>query len=102
MKALLDAGADVDAKEAYAGTSQHSFQSRLESPDGLSSFKIPTVFVAEWRRLNEFSDFLNPGADFRGCTALHYAVLVDDLQLVKMLLSAGRLIYINPTFTLTI
>ncbi|KAF7256536.1 hypothetical protein EG68_06391 [Paragonimus skrjabini miyazakii] len=43
----------------------------------------------EWRRLTQFSDFLNPAADFRGCTALHYAVLVNDLKLVELLIEKG-------------
>uniref|UniRef100_A0A5K3EFZ8 ANK_REP_REGION domain-containing protein n=1 Tax=Mesocestoides corti TaxID=53468 RepID=A0A5K3EFZ8_MESCO len=77
VKALLAAGAEVDARENYAGTSGFSFHGRTTSPD------------VEWRRLTEFSDYLNPSADFRGCTALHYAVLADDVELVRLLLAAG-------------
>ena len=40
-------------------------------------------------RESEFSDELNLRANFRGCTALHYAVLADDPAVVNMLLEAG-------------
>ncbi|KAH9587484.1 hypothetical protein MS3_00005206 [Schistosoma haematobium] len=43
----------------------------------------------EWIRLTQFSDFLNPSADFRGCSALHYAVLINDSKLVRLLLEFG-------------
>jgi len=36
-----------------------------------------------------FSDRLNNRANFRGCTALHYAVLVDAPDVVEVLLKAG-------------
>uniref|UniRef100_A0A0X3NL63 Uncharacterized protein n=1 Tax=Schistocephalus solidus TaxID=70667 RepID=A0A0X3NL63_SCHSO len=78
VKCLLSAGAAIDAVDEYPGSYQVSMKSR----------KNPVE--AEWCRLTEFSDYLNPHADFRGCTALHYAVLVDDKELVKILLAAGR------------
>lgn len=81
VKCLLSAGAAIDAVDEYPGSYQVSMKSR----------KNPVE--AEWCRLTEFSDYLNPHADFRGCTALHYAVLVDDKELVKILLAAGA----NPT-----
>ncbi|MBN3304214.1 CLPB protein, partial [Amia calva] len=40
-------------------------------------------------REDEFSNRLNSRASFRGCTALHYAVLADDLRSVRKLLEAG-------------
>ena len=41
-------------------------------------------------REDEFSDNLNNRATFKGCTALHYSVLMDDLSITKMLLEAGE------------
>ncbi|CAH8541362.1 unnamed protein product [Heterobilharzia americana] len=43
----------------------------------------------EWMRITQFSDFLNPSADFRGCSALHYAVLINDCRIVALLLEKG-------------
>jgi len=41
-------------------------------------------------REDEFNNRLNVRASFRGCTALHYAVLADDYLSVRMLLEAGE------------
>ena len=43
-------------------------------------------------REEEFSDRLNRQATFQGCTALHYAVLIDEDSIVKALLEAGNYI----------
>ena len=40
-------------------------------------------------REEEFSDNLNLRANFRGCTPLHYAVLADDRDIVRLLLDSG-------------
>ncbi|KTF77911.1 hypothetical protein cypCar_00039775, partial [Cyprinus carpio] len=39
-------------------------------------------------REDEFSNRLSSRASFRGCSALHYAALTDDLRTVRMLLDA--------------
>ncbi len=41
-------------------------------------------------REEEFSGRLSNRASFRGCTALHYAVLSNDEMSVKILLQAGK------------
>ena len=50
---------------------------------------LKTEFIFSLHRESEFSDELNLRANFRGCTALHYAVLADDPAIVNMLLEAG-------------
>ena len=40
-------------------------------------------------REEEFNSNLNLRANFRGCTALHYAALADDSQSIKILLESG-------------
>jgi ATP-dependent Clp protease ATP-binding subunit ClpB len=40
-------------------------------------------------REHEFSDALSNRMSFRGFAALHYAVLIDDVHVVKALLEAG-------------
>lgn len=47
----------------------------------------PAVLVT---REDDFSNRLNIRANFKGCTALHYAVLADDYLTVKLLLDAGE------------
>jgi ATP-dependent Clp protease ATP-binding subunit ClpB len=42
-----------------------------------------------YEREDEFSDKLNSRATFKGFTALHYAVLTDNLELIKLLLDHG-------------
>lgn len=41
-------------------------------------------------REDEFSDRLNTRSSFKGCTALHYAVLAENENIVKLLLEAGE------------
>jgi ATP-dependent Clp protease ATP-binding subunit ClpB len=41
------------------------------------------------RREHEFSDVLNNRASFGGFTALHYAVIIEDIDVVKALLEGG-------------
>jgi len=51
-------------------------------------------FVAvQIEREDEFSDRLSSRINFKGCTALHYAVLSDDIDTMKLLLKAGA----NPS-----
>lgn len=44
-------------------------------------------------RDEEFSTILNNKATFRGFTALHYAAIANNFEIVKLLLSYGA----NPT-----
>lgn len=46
----------------------------------------PAVLVT---REDDFNNRLNIRANFKGCTALHYAVLADDYVTVKLLLDGG-------------
>lgn len=46
-------------------------------------------------REDDFSDRLNNRASFRGCTALHYAVLSNDINIVRILLEAGMVLFIS-------
>ena len=42
-----------------------------------------------FEREEEFSEKLNIRSTFKGFTALHYATLTDNFELIKMLLMAG-------------
>lgn len=46
-------------------------------------------------RNSEFSPRLNVNVNSRGCTALHYAALMDNENIIKLLLDAGRLRYVE-------
>ncbi|KAF6775321.1 hypothetical protein AHF37_05110 [Paragonimus kellicotti] len=76
-KLLLNSGANPNDVDHFPGSLKLARERNIYYGD------------VEWRRLTQFSDFLNPAADFRGCTALHYAVLVNDLKLVELLLEKG-------------
>lgn len=47
------------------------------------------MFIVLFEREDEFSDRLNSRATFRGFTSLHYAVLSDNVELIKLLLDYG-------------
>ena len=53
----------------------------------LYTLRIISVLIT---REDEFSDRLNTRASFKGCTSLHYAVLVDDLEMVQLLIDSGK------------
>ncbi|GJQ81472.1 hypothetical protein Trydic_g14628 [Trypoxylus dichotomus] len=76
-KILLEAGADPNLGDQYANASRVASQLGLHSLEVLMS------------RDEEFSSQLNNRATFLGFTALHYAVLTDNLDIVKLLLKAG-------------
>lgn len=46
-------------------------------------------FTVFYVRDEEFCNQLNNRASFLGCTALHYAALTDNHEIVKILLEAG-------------
>ncbi|XP_053363390.1 caseinolytic peptidase B protein homolog isoform X1 [Clarias gariepinus] len=77
VKVLLESGADPNLGDDFSnvyGTAKDK---------GIHSLEILVT------REDEFSSRLSTRASFRGCTPLHYAVLVDDLRTVRMLLDAG-------------
>lgn len=47
------------------------------------------MLIVLLRREEEFSDRLNNRATFQGFTALHYAVLADNVEIVRVLLEGG-------------
>lgn len=49
---------------------------------------IVLVFVVQLEREDEFSDRLSLRTNFKGCTALHYAVLANCVESVRALLEA--------------
>lgn len=51
------------------------------------SFNSAVVLMV---REEEFNDRLSQRANFKGCTPLHYAVLMEDFTIVKLLLDAGN------------
>jgi len=54
------------------------------------SFVLCSCVVVDIDRDQEFSSRLNNRSNFRGCTSLHYAVLLDSEVIVQMLLDAGQ------------
>nr|CAD7567664.1 unnamed protein product [Timema californicum] len=77
LKTLIEAGANVDLGDDFINVYRTSIEKGLHSID---------VLV---KREDEFSDRLNNRATFQGFTALHYAVLADHIEVVKVLLEKG-------------
>ena len=74
---LLRAGAAVDAEEEFMNVYTTAREKRKHSLE------------VQIGREDEFSDRLSPRANFRGCTALHYAALADNVGVINTLLEAG-------------
>lgn len=77
VKVLLEAGADLNLGDDFSSVYETAREKGVHSLEVLVS------------REDEFSNRLSSRASFRGCSALHYAALADDLRSVRMLLDAG-------------
>uniref|UniRef100_A0A8B9STQ9 Clp ATPase C-terminal domain-containing protein n=1 Tax=Anas platyrhynchos TaxID=8839 RepID=A0A8B9STQ9_ANAPL len=77
VKILLAANADPNLGDEFNSV----YETAKEK--GLHSLEVLVT------REDEFNNRLNVRASFRGCTALHYAVLADDYLTVKLLLDGG-------------
>ncbi|XP_073517282.1 mitochondrial disaggregase isoform X2 [Phyllobates terribilis] len=77
VQSLLRAGADPNLGDDFSSVYQVAKEKDLHSLQVLVT------------REDEFSNRLNNRASFRGCTALHYATLMDDYGTVLTLLEAG-------------
>ena len=83
LRFLLENGADPDLTDEFANIYQTAREKNIDSLQ---------VMVT---REDEFNSNLYLRANFRGCTALHYAALADDVESVKILLEFGA----NPLKT---
>ncbi|XP_069615597.1 mitochondrial disaggregase isoform X1 [Ranitomeya imitator] len=77
VKSLLCAGADPNLGDDFSSVYEVAKEKNLHSLQVLVT------------REDEFSNRLNNRTSFRGCTALHYSVLMDDYGTVRALLEAG-------------
>ncbi|XP_053241316.1 caseinolytic peptidase B protein homolog isoform X1 [Podarcis raffonei] len=77
VKLLLTAGADPNLGDEFSSV----YETAKEK--GLHSLEVLVT------REDDFNNRLNNRASFKGCTALHYAVLADDYSTVKLLLDGG-------------
>ncbi|EFX86089.1 hypothetical protein DAPPUDRAFT_313073 [Daphnia pulex] len=81
VKVLLKCGANPDLGDDFSNVNLKAREKGLH-----------WLGVMETRE-EEFSDRLNNRATFSGCTALHYACIIDDAACVAALLDAGA----NPS-----
>ncbi|XP_019410767.1 PREDICTED: caseinolytic peptidase B protein homolog [Crocodylus porosus] len=78
IKSLLAAGADPNLGDEFSSV----YETAREK--GLHSLEVLVT------REDEFNNRLNNRATFKGCTALHYAVLANDYGTVRLLLEGGK------------
>uniref|UniRef100_A0A8B9G611 ClpB homolog, mitochondrial AAA ATPase chaperonin n=1 Tax=Amazona collaria TaxID=241587 RepID=A0A8B9G611_9PSIT len=78
VKVLLAANADPNLGDEFSSV----YETAKEK--GLHSLEVLVT------REDDFNNRLNVRANFRGCTALHYAVLADDRATVMLLLEGGE------------
>ncbi|KAF2356658.1 ATPase AAA-type core [Trinorchestia longiramus] len=110
LEALAAAGVDVNCRHVYGWTALHAaaINGRTEAikwllkngADPNTQDKFSNIYQVarenrtsptnvEVVRESEFSTRLNHSQMFRGCTALHYAVLSDSTPTMQALLDAG-------------
>ncbi|EMP27292.1 Caseinolytic peptidase B protein like protein [Chelonia mydas] len=85
VKILLAAGADPNLGDEFNSV----YETAKEK--GLHSLEVLVT------REDDFNNRLNNRASFKGCTALHYAVLADDYVTVKLLLDGATTIAASAT-----
>nr|XP_021496646.1 caseinolytic peptidase B protein homolog isoform X2 [Meriones unguiculatus] len=107
VQVLLAAGADPnlgdDFSSVYKTANEKGVHSLEDWGQDCASWRITNQWTSalEFRRWlgvpvgvlvtreDDFNNRLNNRASFKGCTALHYAVLADDYHIVKELLDGG-------------
>uniref|UniRef100_F6QGP2 Mitochondrial disaggregase n=1 Tax=Callithrix jacchus TaxID=9483 RepID=F6QGP2_CALJA len=107
IQVLLAAGADPnlgdDFSSIYKTAKEQGIHSLEDGGQDGASWRITNQWTSalEFRkwlglpagvlvtREDDFNNRLNNRASFKGCTALHYAVLADDYRTVKELLDGG-------------
>ncbi|XP_008758018.1 mitochondrial disaggregase isoform X1 [Rattus norvegicus] len=107
VQVLLAAGADPnlgdDFSSVYKTANEQGVHSLEDGRQDCASWRITNQWTSalEFRRWlgvpvgvlvtreDDFNNRLNHRASFKGCTALHYAVLADDYSIVKELLGGG-------------
>ncbi|KAM4846767.1 mitochondrial disaggregase isoform 2-T2 [Thomomys bottae] len=77
VQVLLAAGADPNLGDDFSSVY------KTAKEQGIHSLEVLVT------REDDFNNRLNNRASFKGCTALHYAVLADDFRTVKELLDGG-------------
>ncbi|XP_025866337.1 mitochondrial disaggregase isoform X2 [Vulpes vulpes] len=77
VRILLAAGADPNLGDDFSSVY------KTAKEQGIHSLEVLVT------REDDFNNRLNNRASFKGCTALHYAVLADDYRTVKELLDGG-------------
>ncbi|XP_004480184.2 mitochondrial disaggregase isoform X2 [Dasypus novemcinctus] len=77
VQILLAAGADPNLGDDFSSVY------KTAQEQGIHSLEVLVT------REDDFNNRLNNRASFKGCTALHYAVLADDYRTVKELLEGG-------------
>uniref|UniRef100_A0A2K6UC54 ClpB family mitochondrial disaggregase n=1 Tax=Saimiri boliviensis boliviensis TaxID=39432 RepID=A0A2K6UC54_SAIBB len=77
IQVLLAAGADPNLGDDFSSVY------KTAKEQGIHSLEVLVT------REDDFNNRLNNRASFKGCTALHYAVLADDYRTVKELLDGG-------------
>ncbi|XP_053206643.1 caseinolytic peptidase B protein homolog [Panonychus citri] len=70
VKYLIELGANVNIEDYYT----------IRSANDLAKVQV---------RRSEFNILLRPSKNYEGCTPLHYAILIDDLETVKVLTDNG-------------
>lgn len=105
IRLLLESGADLNAGDDYVNVYRTASEKGLHTLDGeLISYDRKTAIGFSWKkyipaisqffpvmlhRESEFSESLRAQENYLGFTALHYAVLVECTDCVKLLLAKG-------------
>jgi hypothetical protein len=95
VQLLISAGADINAGDEFSSAFAVAESKQIHYLEGLSSnfkkrsdllcfFGKLRCFLVLMEREEEFSSRLNMKSSFKGCTALHYAVLANDFTTIQV------------------
>ena len=95
LKFLLESGVDVNMQDDFSSVHRMARQKGYDANAGIlvdthRNIRYYMTYTVAHIRDRDFSNRFKHGHNFSGFTALHYAVLIGDNTIIKLLLEHGN------------